>query len=410
MKKILIIISVVLILFLLSLVGYYFIVGTNPSDPNSPTTGFRSFFPFGGNDNPTTNEPAATTTVNTPETPQIQTNFAQKLRKISTEQVSGVGTLDVKAGVVLRYIEKATGHIYEVEMFSPKQARISNTTIPLVYDALWGNKNNSLVARYIKDDDHTLDTYSLTIKISTTTENTIAGVAFPANVSDISVFDTNVFYLVQNETLSTGYVSDFGGLKKKLIWNSEIKELNSQFVNAKTVALTTKPAQNIDGFTYLVDTTTGVVKKLLGNVAGLSTLVGPDGTKAIYLKQNSNTQMFLFDQKNNLVTGLTPATFPEKCVWSNKNKDMIYCAVPKNTLSGGSLTSWYRGFISFDDDIWKYDLKNNTASIIESLSNDSGEAIDVTKPILSENEQYLVFINKIDGKLWSLDLAQVTQP
>jgi hypothetical protein len=45
------------------------------------------------------------------------------------------------------------------------------------------------------------------------------------------------------------------------------------------------------------------------------------------------------------------------------------------------------------------------------LSQESGMAIDVIKPILSDNEQYLIFINKIDNTLWSLDLIQAaTQP
>jgi hypothetical protein len=70
------------------------------------------------------------------------------------------------------------------------------------------------------------------------------------------------------------------------------------------------------------------------------------------------------------------------------------------------LISWYIGNISFRDDIWKYDLKNNTAVIIDNLTDESGIKIDVIKPQLSVNEKYLVFINKIDGTLWSLDLTK----
>ena len=40
-----------------------------------------------------------------------------------------------------------------------------------------------------------------------------------------------------------------------------------------------------------------------------------------------------------------------------------------------------------------------------TTSTETSETIDIVKPILSENEQYLVFVNKRDGSLWSLDVT-----
>ena len=392
---------------LLGLVGYYFLVPASNGTSGGIISGFKGFFPFGGSGGENSNQVSTTTNQNNTQTPQTPENFNLKLRKLSKEPVSGAGTLDIKAGTVVRYIEKATGHIYEVELFSPQHNRISNTTIPVVYDAIWGNKNNSLVARYLKDDNQTVDTYSLTVKAtSTSTENTISGIAFPGGISDVSVFDTNIFYLQQGVNTSSGYISSFDGTKKKMIWNSDIKELLSQFVNTKTVALTTKPAQNVPGFLYFVDTTTGAVKKILGNISGLSTSVSPDATKVLYLIEGNGDLMYLLDTTTKTSTVTTPTTSPEKCVWSKKDKTVIYCAVPRNPIGGDSLTLWYKGFQSFSDDIWKYDIKNNTASIVENLSSDAGESIDVIKPILSDSEQYLVFMNKTDNSLWSLDLTK----
>jgi hypothetical protein len=314
----------------------------------------------------------------------------------------------------VRYIEKATGHIFEVEMFSPKNERISNTTIPLVYNAVWGNNASSLIARYLDDDDVTVSTYSISLKnisttttaVSSTTENTIAGLAFPGGISDVSVSGTSVFYLVQSTNASQGFVSNFDGSKKKLIWNSEIKELNSQFVNDKTVALNTKPYQNIPGFLYFVDTTTGGVKRILGNIPGLSTLSDNLGASVLYLEQGSTVKFLLFDVKSKTKKEISPRTFPEKCVFSKKDSSIVYCAVPKILIDNTTLTSWYQGKISLSDDIWKYNLKDGTSNILGSLSEEAGGNIDVTTPLLSQSEQYLVFINKIDNSLWSLDLTK----
>jgi len=404
-KKLIYTITALLFITLVVLVGYYFSTrgkaGTDSGIPNI----FKNFFPFGG-DSVTYNS-TTTPVQNTDEPIDEPVDFVKKLRKLSTEPVAGAGILDVKAGSVVRYIEKATGHIYEVELFSPRQGRISNTTIPQVYDAVWGNKNNSLVARYLKDNNETIDTYSLTLKdVSTTTENTISGIAFPEGIDDVSIWGDTVFYLQKSKGGSYGYTSNFSGGLKKQIWNSPVNELTSQFVNQKTVALTTKQEESTEGFLYYVDTTNGSSRKILGNVVGLSTLVSGDGGDVLYVNQDGSFQMYVYNVKTKDFASVTPATFPEKCVWSKKDKTIIYCAVPRDAIEVGMLTAWYKGLVGSNDDIWKFNLVNGTSDIISNLNNESGEIIDVIKPILSESEQYLMFVNKRDNSLWSLDLTK----
>ncbi len=404
-KFFIITISTVLFLLLVSLVGYYFIIQNNGGTSGGVVSTFKGFFPFGGAENASTTPQTDNPVVNPPVVEPA--NYTQKLRKISAEQVAGAGALDVKVGTVVRHIEKATGHIYETELFSPNQNRISNTTIPTAYDAIWGNKNNSLIVRYLKDNNQTVDTYGLLIKeVSTSTENSVSAVKFPEGINDVSSFGSTVFTLETNNSSSIGYISNFDGSKKIQIWNSPIKGVVSQYVNAKTVALTTKPHQDFEGFLFFVDTGNGQIKTVLGNIFGLSTLVNDIATQVLFLDQGSTPKMFVFDIKTKSTVGLTPTTFPEKCVWSKKDKNIVFCAVPQEYIGNNSLTLWYQGSTSFTDNVWKFDIKNNTSSMVGELFNESNDQIDVIKPILSENEQYLIFINKIDNSLWSLDLTK----
>ncbi len=234
----------------------------------------------------------------------------------------------------------------------------------------------------------------------------VSAILFPTNISDVVVFGSSLFYLQQTANSSIGYIASFDGKTRRQIWSSPIREWNPQFVNSGTVALTTKPEQNIPGFLYLLNTSSGAAKNILSNVSGLSDLVSPDANQVIYLTQGDTSQLTAINQKTGDLHTITPTTFPEKCVWSIKNSTVIYCAVPRETIQNGSLISWYKGLISFTDDIWKIDIKNNTSTIIENLSSDSGMQIDAIKPLLSDSEQYLVFINKRDGTLWSLDLTK----
>lgn len=410
-KKIIITTTVVLTLFLVCLLGYFFLTKNSQSDTKTPSTGFKNFFPFGdGSSSSSNNTPQSTTTNqanNQGYEPQAQ-DYALKLRKISTEPVSGAGTVDVKAGTLVRYIEKATGHIFEVELFSPKVSRISNTTIPLSNDAMWGNKSNSLVARYLKDDNETVDTYLLNLKISTSSEETISGIILPSNIDNMTVFGTNVFYLIRGSNSSTGFISDFNGKNVKQIWSSDIKELNSQFVNDRIVALTTKPAVDVSGFLYFIDTKNGSAKRIIGNIAGLSTITNPDASRVAYLEEGDATLFKYIDLKSRNSYNLNPNTFPEKCVWGKKTITTLFCGVPKDEIDSSSLTRWYKGLDSYEDAIWLYDTKTNASIMIEDLSNDSGEKIDVSDPIITDNDQYLIFTNKKDNSLWSLDLTKVS--
>ncbi len=405
-KKTYITIFIALVVTLVVLIGYYFISPSNPTEGGGGLNTFKNFFPFGGDDF-TENTPTEENNTNNENTENPINNVEDRLRKLSSEPVSGAGTLDTKAGTVVRYIEKATGHIFEVELFSPRQGRISNTTIPKVYDAVWGNKNDSLISRYLKEDDETIDTFSLTVKeTSTTTENTITGIAFPGNISDVSVFGSSVFYIEETSAFSNGYISNFSGGNKKLIWNSPIKELLSQHVNSSTVALTTKPEENTDGFLYFVNTANATNRKVIGNIKGLSTLVSSDASKVLYLDHGNGVSLNIYDISKKTYERVTPETFPEKCVWGTKVKTVMYCAVPKESIQNSSLTMWYKGLVQHNDDIWKFDLINKTSDVLVNLSSESNESIDVIKPILTENEQYLVFINKRDNSLWSLDLTK----
>ncbi len=403
-KNILLISSLVLGLIFVGLVVYLLSINSKATSTGGISV-FRKFLPFGGDTVIVDDENNTATSTPKEETPGNSENFKQSLRKISSEPVAGAGTLDIKLGTIVRYVEKATGHIYEVELFSPKHERISNTTIPLTYDALWGNKNNSLVARYLNSDDAQVESYYLTLNNSSSTENTLKSIALPKNIEDVSSFGANFFYLVQNTNSSTGYVSDFNG-KNKMIWSSDIKELTTQFVNSKIVALNTKPAQKISGYLYYVDTATGQNKRILGDISGLTTLSDPLGEKIALLSQDDSVRFMFYTVKTKAYVDINPITFPEKCVWSKKDTNVLYCAVPKDYISGNSLISWYKGLISYSDDIWKYDLKNNVSTIVGELSKASLVDIDVIKPLLSENEQYIVFINKKDNSLWSLDLLQ----
>ena len=83
MSKKLIIVSILLGATLVSLLGYYFLLQTNPEAATNITSGFKNFFPFGGGDTPEPGTFIGGGEEIPPEIPAPVADFDVKLRKLS---------------------------------------------------------------------------------------------------------------------------------------------------------------------------------------------------------------------------------------------------------------------------------------------------------------------------------------
>lgn len=318
---------------------------------------------------------------------------------------------------IVRYIERGLGHIYETNMTSMKEDRISNETRLKIYEAMWGNRGGGVVIRYLSDDgENSIRTYSMTlrdIKDATSTEEgkrvVSQGIFLPENIGDLSVShgkDDRMFYIFPSGDGSVGITSGFGGEKKTQLFESPLKEWLSQWPNDKLITLTTKPSQNIPGFMFFLDAQSGNVTKILSGINGLTTLASPDGKKILYAESDARGfGLYVYDVTNDTKTKLSLSTLPEKCVWDALKKDVLYCGVPQNIPQGNYPDGWYQGLVSFSDDIWMIDTKTNTTTIVASPTKIAGENIDVIKPLLSPDGSLLFFVNKKDSSPWSLKLT-----
>lgn len=412
-KKILTISAVILFIILLGMAYYFlFYIKNNPN--NNTATGNtpeNNFFPFGQN-NPSGGA-TSTNSTGEPNTPVTTESYTQKLRLITNEPVAGAKFLEDKTGVWIRYMEKATGHIYDVATFSNSINKISNTTIPQIYETLFTEKGTSFIARYVESDNETIEsTYGKIATISTSTPQNqasstkiVSGTMLSSNINWLAVSPNgaNIFYLQTSANGSTGILAKPNGSAKKQIWDSKIRSVLPQFLGENQILLTTKPNVSTNGYAYLVDAKTGSVKNILGNLPDLSTLANPSGASLLYYTSaGGNLSVYTIAGANN--TEITPTALPEKCVFDQSNKNIFYCAVPKNPLSFGSLDNWYLGLISFSDDIWKYDLNKGTSSMIENLKSDAGRDIDATNLQINSASSLLLFQSKSDGSLWSLTI------
>jgi len=308
----------------------------------------------------------------------------------------------------LRYIEKLTGNIYQTFADKIDERKITTTLIPQVYEAYFGNKGESVVVRYLKNNT-IIETFigSLPKEVlggDILEDNQITGSFLPENISDLSFSpDTlKIFYLFNVNNSVAGVISGYLGDKKNQIFSSPFTEWLSFWPNSKMITLTTKPSSSVSGYMYAIDPSQKDFTKILSNIRGLTTLTSPNGKLVLYGDNNLSLKINNVETRETILVGLK--TMPEKCVWNNTNTD-IYCAVPKFINGENYPDSWYQGEVSFNDEIWKIDATNGNATFIADPSlSPSGENIDGIKLSIDDNENYLFFINKNDSYLWELDL------
>ena len=87
----------------------------------------------------------------------------------------------------LRYVNKATGNIYQTFADKIDERKFSSTVVPKVYDAYFGNNGQSVIMRYLKDDK-TIETFIGALQkeylgADSVGTNEVAGSFLPENIS-----------------------------------------------------------------------------------------------------------------------------------------------------------------------------------------------------------------------------------
>lgn len=416
--------------------AYYFFFIRNgeiaaPTEPEVPVT-----FTI-GNEDITLNQATSTQNKTGPvslneETVVTGSGVVPKLRKISQSAIAGMISRNVMEGAnkktAVRFIERATGHVYEIITDSWTLERISNTTIPKIFDALWGVDSNSLYVRRILDDTDEIETYFATLKPvpilnasttgaqeSTDSPNsgivgnfTIEGTYLPKNIEDMVVGPDGkrIFYINEVDNVGSGIVSDLNGARGSEIWNSPLSEFAVSWPKADTITLTTKPSGLVAGFLYFLNPSTLRFQKIIGDTLGLTTLTSPLAGSVLYGGSlGGSYALSVFDVISKTSSVVSLSTLPEKCIWSKKNMSTVYCAVPSSLPQGIYPDIWYQGITSFNDEIWQLNLETRVNKLLAKPAEVAGEMVDGTKLSLSPDEDYLFFINKKNSSLWSLRLV-----
>ena len=422
------------------MIGLYFYLNkSNTNGTNTATNIYQKFNPFGTGTSKNTNNTTDTNIVNNntggdTNAPSVPTS---RFHKITSFAVSGAAffedirpiqpkeSTDVTATTVtvnntttspnnttqknippivpttetvpaLRYVERATGHIYQMYLDTKVEGKISNSTIPGVYEAIFDGKATSVIYRYVSTDNKSITSFLATLGgKSDFLSSDIAAISLSKDKSKF-------FSLIDNKNGVIGVIKSFGDTKSNQVFSSSFSEWLPQWVTDQSIYLTTKPSYLVEGDVFNLNTTNGTLSKIFGGIKGLTTLANNDGSYVLYgASLDIGPKLNVFDVKNHKSLDLEKYGLPEKCVWSNDNIN-VYCAIPNTVIGTEYPDSWYQGTTSFDD--WFVKINTVTKASITIANSLTETPIDGTNLFLSDKEDQLFFINKKDSTLWSLDL------
>ncbi len=326
----------------------------------------------------------------------------------------------------VRYMDRATGHIYETKTDETSATKLTNTTIPKVYEATFVPGGDTVVARFVSDEGDQILTYSVTLKdkpnpVASSSKPTVAsekalreaglkdtvGTYLPTDIAEIALSPQGkLLALSKVDERGSFTLSDASGKGSRVILSHPLYEWQVGLPNESTAVISTKPSGIANGYAYTLNLGSGVLRKITGGIAGLTLLANSDLSR--YLggaTPGGDVKLFVVTDSDSEPHLLPISTMPEKCVWSRTEATVAYCAVPMAVLPALYPDDWYKGRVSFVDTIWKIDTSTEETSLVSDLPVESGQAIDAIKLQLSADDKYLTFINKTDLTLWGLDLS-----
>lgn len=368
------------------------------------------------------------------QTELVNRNLIPRLRQLSQVPVAGSVAFERQGGssrrvvsqdgseqnvssntIIFRYIERATGHLYEAREDSLTQTRLSNTTIPKILDANFTPDGERVLLKIAKEDQETIDALSAKVTSKSTTSPatfrlepdgfSLEGTFLPQNIVSSDISKEGLTYVIENSAGGSSLItSTFDDLSKKIIYSSPLSGWIIDRIGNSTL-ITNKADSRVSGFSYLINTQNGSENKILGDITGLTTLMSLDQKWVIYsLSRQNELDTYALNTETEEITKLGIDTLPEKCVFSSKQSGVVFCGASTQTPRAPFPENWYQGLVSFNDGIWKINLGEESYDQIMSDQEETDQSFDVIKPTLSPDDSFILFINKKDLTLWSLEV------
>lgn len=288
--------------------------------------------------------------------------------------------------------------LFESNFDGSNLRKISPIVIPNLIKVIWSNDaSKAIIQNY--DENYSIKKYIYDYDISKSypLPDNIKTIAFLPNSSKIIFnyvnFNKNIFYIGTSNI-------DLTNSQKIIDLKLPLAQLEPVLENKIIIKFPSSGL--VSNSILLLDTKNSKLNLLLSDEYGLDIKASPNATKFIYSSTNSkgkDISLFILNS-NGQRKNLEIKTLVDKCTFSQDNRT-IFCAVPRQIPENAILPDdYYKDKIDFYDDIWRINTETGEKKLVEGIDIE----INADNLLLSPQENYLFFINKKDGNLYSLKL------
>jgi len=305
----------------------------------------------------------------------------------------------------IRYMERATGHLFEADINTGKIVRKTSTLIPKVLDA--SLSQNAVVAQALTDSGESVVLKgSVVYATSTESQGSIRYESLgEGTLTGVQSNNNQILYtLVSQGAGSTLIRSRFDGTSPVKLFESHLKGWLVHYLPDGRVFVAQRPSSGAPGYAYEV-LQNGALIPVARNIPGLTIRPRASSTALLIGSDDGSLRMFARTANDSSTVELPIRTVADKCAWvlpqgaTSTLSFVAFCGVPKTSTSKKFIDEWYAGKTHTSDDIWRIDVGAGTAERVFSPESEANYPVDVEKMRVGRNGEYILFTNALDKTL-----------
>lgn len=324
--------------------------------------------------------------------PETKTEFQPSIQSISQKAIISP-TIDSSLRKI-RYYLKESGNVVESDFDGGNQKIISSAKLQGLAEVLWSSQKDKVISFYENGEKYFYD------------YNTKKSTKLNFNIKDVIwAGDKIIYQFMDGQRNSFNISNPDGSAWRSLTFHTENRTFKMDWVSGK-LYFYPAPSGYVPSSLNVLDDE-GISKTILSRINGLSVKWAPGGGRFIFSGtdfQGKRLSLSLANKDSSNIKNLNLGALAEKCVWSGDNKN-IFCAAPKEIPQFAVMPDdYYKGIFRSTD----YFIRINTETLEKNWlinPNLTGD-YDASDLFLSPDENYLFFVNRIDGLLYSLKMRE----
>ncbi|MDP3792435.1 MAG: hypothetical protein Q8Q89_01765 [bacterium] len=291
------------------------------------------------------------------------------------------------------FYKKEGGDLWSSDFTGKKKTKESSITIINLMEAVWSPDKSRAAVFYL--DKETKKGF---IHIGASSVSIL-----PQDIKSFSWSPDgkSAAYLIARDKNTDLIITDNLGKNPRTVLSTPMRDIQLSWITSDKIALQSPPSGLAEGHLLVFSLSSRSLNRLASGLFGLMTLWAPDGSKFLSTVTDSfgkNLEFFVKDSSGKEIFASAFPTIPDKCFWASSIE--TYCALAVDFPTEAIMPDNYlSGEINTKDQIV---FLNTSQKQVYSVLPDP--QFDISNLLSTKKQDYLFFVNRTDGTLWSLKI------